>query len=73
MKPTTPANTTKPNHASDEFFARALEQVESASIRAWARTPHNAPIFRLMAVGALKKGTSVEIFAALIVANAIGL
>lgn len=59
-------------HAKN-YLNKALEMVESQSVRAWASSAHNYPIFLQMAEGAVKKGTKVDFFAGMIVAYAIGL
>lgn len=56
----------------------ALERVESASIRAWAREPHNRRLLTHYAAISLEKArpggvADVHMFAAFIVASAIGL
>jgi hypothetical protein len=58
---------------ANNYLNEALEKVESQSVRAWATSAHNYPIFLEMAQGALKKGTSTDFFAGMIVAYAIGL
>lgn len=58
------------------LFTRALLQVESASIRAWAQTDRNRPLWLEMASGHLEKyphNPDPSLFAGLIVATAIGL
>ena len=55
------------------YLNEALEKVESQSVRAWATSAHNYPIFLEMAKGAVKKGTDTDFFAGMIVAYAIGL
>lgn len=50
---------------------QALELIESDSIRAWAQTPHNKPIFVEMI--STKEATDPVRFAGLIVALAVGL
>jgi len=58
------------------FLNAALQHVQSESIRAWAVTPHNKPIFIKLAKLALTSGgsssDSVVRFAAYIVASAMG-
>jgi hypothetical protein len=52
----------------------ALKLVESASIREWAMSERNAPIWLQIAENAVKKGsTDPHRFAAYITATAIGL
>jgi hypothetical protein len=66
------AETTTP----ETLLAAALEHVESASVRAWATTDHNRPIFVTIAASAIQKSNGspdVHRFAAYIVALAIGL
>lgn len=61
------------------LFDGALSRVESASIRAWAQTSHNQPIWLQLAASALAKAAQTgsapdpSRFAAFIVASAIGL
>jgi hypothetical protein len=61
----------------ETLLAAALEHVESASIRAWATSEHNRPIWLQIAAGAIKKAPDgspdVHRFAAYILCNAIGL
>ena len=62
--------------AARAHLEAALELVESASIRAWARSPWNRPLFvRLAALGLQKNGpaSNVHMFAAFITSSAIGL
>jgi hypothetical protein len=59
-----------------ELLDAALEQVESESIRQWANSDHNRPVFEKMAQGAVdKKGDDVDpvMFSAYVVSLAIGL
>jgi hypothetical protein len=56
-----------------QLLSDALALVESASIRAWATSDHNAPIWAKMAEKAVAKGTDVNLFSAYIVSCAIGL
>jgi len=68
--------TTSSLSTGETLLAAALEHVESASIRAWAMTEHNRPLFLQLAQKALdKSGPSADphLFAAYIVATAIGL
>lgn len=63
-------------NAAATLFASALEKVESKSIREWATTAHNAPLFLKIAESSIagkKKCADPEWFAAYIVATAIGL
>lgn len=39
-----------------ELFTKSLEKVESASIREWAQTDHNKPLFLQMCQVAVDKG-----------------
>ena len=54
------------------FFNASLAKVESKSIREWAVTPHNKPIWLKIAEGAVARGSSPEMFAAYMVCVAIG-
>lgn len=55
------------------FLKAALEHVESASIRTWATSNHNGPVWEREALAWLKKErTDVLKFAALIVIEAMG-
>lgn len=61
---------------AEHFFTTALGLVESESVRNWATTTHNRPIFiQLAQMGLDKGGTSADphLFAAMIVGTAIGL
>lgn len=61
---------------AEQFFEDSLKRVESASIREWASSERNRPIWLELAGTALKnKGPSADpdTFAACIVATAIGL
>ena len=61
---------------AEQLFTAALALVESASIKEWAQTDHNRPIFVKIAEGALAKNgpsASPSMFSALIVSSAIGL
>jgi len=66
--PTPPVNSAACSEAC-EFLGLALELVESESIRAWARSEKNLPIWLQLAAG---KSDPTR-FAAFIVATAIGL
>jgi hypothetical protein len=55
------------------YLEAALAKVDSQSVREWAQTPHNLSPWLKMAERALAKGTDVHVFAAYIVAQAIGL
>jgi hypothetical protein len=60
----------------ETLLAAALQHVESASIRAWATSEHNRPIWLKIAAGAIAKANGtpdVHRFAAYILCNAIGL
>jgi hypothetical protein len=60
----------------EELLARAIAHVESTSIRTWASSAQNRPVFaRLAQVAIDKRGPSANehMFAAYIVATAIGL
>lgn len=63
------------NTPESMLLSRALARVESASIRGWAITAHNRPLWLAMARGAIDRHVEpdVSMFAALIVATAIGL
>lgn len=57
-----------------KFLDRALALVESASIRSWATSTHNRPIWESAAAARLKAGrTDINHFAASIASTAIGL
>lgn len=59
-----------------EFLDAALGQVESESIREWANSDHNRPIFEKMAQGAIdKRGEEADpvMFSAYVVSLAMGL
>lgn len=58
--------------AALKFLEAALEMVESKSIREWATSANNGPLFLKMAENAVKKNTAPETFAAYIVCLAIG-
>jgi len=61
---------------AEQHLANALMLVDSQSIRDWATTEHNKPLFLLLSQHALEKNLSisnVHAFAAFIVAKAIGL
>lgn len=63
---------------AEQLFVQAIERVESASIKAWAQTEHNRPIFIKLAQLNVDKNSqnpevSVPMFAAYIVSSAIGL
>lgn len=56
------------------LLVKSLKLVESKSIRAWAVTPHNYPLWREIAETAVKNGkTDPSLFAAYIVAVAMGM
>jgi len=63
----------------ETLLTDALALVESQSVRAWATTEHNRPIFVQLAAGAIQsagvsgRDPNVHTFAAYIVATAIGL
>jgi hypothetical protein len=60
--------------AAKAFLTLALTHVESASIRAWATTAHNGPLFLAEAQERLRVGrTDATTFATAIVCLAIGL
>lgn len=54
------------------FFNASLAKVESKSIREWATSKVNRPIWLKIAEGAVAKGSSPEAFAAYMVCVAIG-
>jgi hypothetical protein len=60
---------------AEQLLVAALEKIESASIKAWAQTDHNRPIFVKIAESALAKTPVPDVhrFAAYISATAIGL
>lgn len=61
---------------AEQLFKEALSKVESASIREWAESAHNRPIFvELAGIAIAKKGPSSDptMFSAFIVSKAIGL
>jgi hypothetical protein len=61
-------------NAADKLLADALARVESASIRAWATSAHNHPLFKSEAQARVEKGrTDPTAFATAIVCLAIGL
>jgi hypothetical protein len=71
MSPTTPAPV-----EAEALLVAALARVESTSIRTWASSAQNRPVFaRLAQVAIDKRGPSANehMFAAYIVATAIGL
>lgn len=56
-----------------QLLESALEKVESKSIKEWANSTSNRPIFEKIAQGAIDKGnTDVNRFAAYITCLAIG-
>jgi hypothetical protein len=62
--------------AAETLLTSALAHVESASIRSWATSEHNRPIFIQIAQAAIRKSggaPDVHMFAAYIVSSAIGL
>lgn len=64
---------------AETLLTDALAKVDSASVRSWASTEHNRPIFLQLAAGAIQsaavtgRNPDVHTFAAYIVATAIGL
>ena len=59
-----------------ELLEKALEHVESESVRKWANSAHNRPIFEKMAQGAIDKNDGLVDplrFGAYVVCLAIGL
>lgn len=58
---------------AEKLFEDALARVESKSVGEWATKPNNRAIFLQIAEGWVRKGTSPDIAAALIVAWAMGL
>lgn len=58
---------------AEELFAAALKRVESASIREWAQTDNNRPIFLKVAKEHLGKKDAEHLMCAAIVGTAIGL
>ncbi len=59
---------------AEQLLASALERVESESIRQWAESEHNRPLFLKIAERAVERGKAdPDTFAAYIVCNAIGL
>lgn len=68
----TKTSTTYPASPSAYFHA-ALEGVESASIREWATSEHNRPIWMQIATKMYKQGKSVDDLTIYIARMAIGL
>jgi len=64
---------TESTSPSVQFLATALARVESVSIRDWAKSEQNYPIWVKLAEKALEKKTDVQMFIAYIVSTAIGL
>jgi hypothetical protein len=65
-----------PGMNAEQLFEQALTKVESSTIRIWANSERNRPLWIKMAEAAIVKHNGepdVSIFAALIVAQAIGL
>lgn len=60
---------------AEQLFEQALAKVESESIRQWAQTEHNRPIWIKLAELALAKkpDASPDRFSTLIVCSAMGL
>lgn len=59
---------------ANELFTKALAKVESASIRSWATSERNGPLWLAAAEDAVNAGKNdPNRFATLIVATAIGL
>jgi hypothetical protein len=62
-----------------KFLNAALSRVESASIKEWAQSEHNLPVWTKIAEGEVKRGKSaskvddVAWFAGYIVGSAMGL
>jgi len=56
----------------ERFLTQALAHVESESIRKWATTDHNRPLWVKMAKEAAQKGYDPKRFATYIVCVAIG-
>jgi len=54
------------------FFEQAVSLVESASIRKWATSEHNQPIFLEIAGKAIENKKSPEDFTTFIILQAIG-
>lgn len=63
------------NSKAEKLFETALSLVDSGSIRAWAQSEHNRPIFIKLAQNMLNNGPdgAHHKLATLIVSNAIGL
>lgn len=62
--------------AAEQLFRKALELVDSESVRDWATSEHNRPLFIRLAQAAIDKQLSISdpnAFAAFVVAKAIGL
>lgn len=60
---------------ANELFSKALERVQSESIRKWATSAHNGPLWLKISEDAIKKGDRLndpDWFAAYIVSVAIG-
>lgn len=66
---------TQPKLTPEQHFAAALAKVESKSIRAWAQTDHNRPIWLKIAESAIQKhgdAANSDEFATYIVLTALG-
>lgn len=57
----------------EQLFNAALAKVESKSIRAWAVTDHNRPLWLRIAADCLSRGKDADFLCLQIVATAIGL
>jgi hypothetical protein len=71
-----PNGSKAPNMNAEQLFQQALAKVESQSIRQWAETEHNRPVWLKAAEAAIVKHNGlpdVSLFSAYIVATAIGL
>jgi hypothetical protein len=60
-------------HGVMAYLEAALAKVDSQSVRDWAQTPHNLPLWLKIAERELGRGTDVHVFAGHIVAQAMGL
>lgn len=60
---------------AETLLTQALERIESPSIKAWATSEHNRPIFIKIAESALKKNPQTDAlqFSTYITCQAIGL
>jgi len=64
-----------PKFTPEQFLDAALAKVESKSIRAWAQSDHNRPLWLNLAGNTLQKhgdAASTDGFAAFVVLSALG-